>query len=148
MARGRIYAAGKGCRAMCEGGRDMKLSDQKKATWEKTLRDSGLIGPIDTIQEHTKGDLWDPGQIQGDFFFTTEKFAYVSVGLIKVSFSIPYNKITGLKLCGIGFIPLLPTGIKVTYTDEEGKTKKKKCSVLKRKQWLAYLQEKTGISSN
>lgn len=37
----------------------MKLSDQKKEKWEKTLRDSGLISLIDTIQEHTKGDLWD-----------------------------------------------------------------------------------------
>lgn len=127
----------------------MKLSDQKKATWESKLRDSGMIGLIDTIQEHTKGDLWDPGQISGDFFFTTEKFVYVSGGLIgRVSFSIPYNKITGLKLCNIGLIPFLPTGIRVTYTDEDGKTKKKKCSVMKRKQWLAYLQEKTGVSSN
>lgn len=127
----------------------MKLSDQKKATWESKLRESGMIGPIDTIQEHTKGDLWDPGQISGDFFFTKEKFVYVSGGLIgRVSFSIPYNKIAGLKLCNIGFIPLLPTGIRVTYTNDNGKTEKKKCSVLKRKQWLAYLQEKTGVMSN
>ena len=48
----------------------MKLSDQKKEKWEKTLRDSGLISLIDTIQEHTKGDLWDLSQITGDFFFT------------------------------------------------------------------------------
>ncbi len=131
------------------GGNNMKLTDQKKATWEKTLRDSGLIGLIDTIQEHTKGDLWEFGQIRGDFFFTTEKFVYVSGGLIaKATFSIPYNKITGLKLCNVGNIPLLPTGIRVTYTDENGKTVKKRCSVLKRKQWLAYLQEKTGNSAN
>lgn len=127
----------------------MKLSDQKKEKWEKTLRDSGLIGLIDTIQEHTKGDLWNPRQIPGDFFFTTEKFAYVSGGLIgKVTFSVPYNKITGLKLCNVGMIPFLPTGIRVTYTDENGKTQKRKCSVLKRKQWLAYLQERTGVLSS
>lgn len=124
----------------------MKLSDQKKEKWEKTLRDSGLISLIDTIQEHTKGDLWDLSQITGDFFFTTEKFAYVSGGLIgKVTFSVPYNKITGLKFCNVGLIPFLPTGIRVTYTDENGKTQKRKCSVRKRKQWLAYLQEKTGV---
>lgn len=134
---------------MCEGEENMNLSDQKKATWEKTLRDSGLIGPADTIQEHTKGDLWEFGQISGDFFFTTEKFAYMSGGLVgKSFFSVPYNKITGLKLCSVGgLIPLIPTGIRVTYTDENGKTVKKKCSVMKRKQWLAYLQEKTGISA-
>lgn len=126
----------------------MKMSDQKKATWEKKLRDCGLIGLTDTIQEHTKGDLWDPGQTPGDFFFTTEKFVYVSGGLIgSATFSVLYKEITGLKLCNVGLIPFLPTGIRVTYTGENGKAVKKKCSVLKRKQWLAYLQEKTGISS-
>lgn len=131
---------------MCEGERSMKISDQKKATCEGKLRDSGMIGLIDTIQEYTKGDIWDPQQISGEFFFTTEKLVFQSGGLIgRVAFSIPYNKITGLKLCNVGFIPFLPTGIKVTYTEEDGKTRKKKLSVLKRKQWLAYLQEKTGI---
>lgn len=127
----------------------MKLSEQKKEKWEKTLRDSGLISLIDTIQEHTKGDLWYPGQIPGNFFFTTEKFVYVGKGLIcKETFGVPYNKITGLKLCNVGIIPFLPTGIRVTYTDENGKTQKRKCSVLKRKQWLAYLQERTGVLSS
>ncbi|MDE7478393.1 MAG: hypothetical protein K2M91_10660 [Lachnospiraceae bacterium] len=129
----------------------MKLSEQKKTEWERTLRDAALIGPIDTIQEHTNGDLWDfTSQIRGNYFFSTEKFVFVSGGLIgKVTFSIPYNKITELKLCNIGgLIPLIPTGIRVTYTDENGKSVKKKCSVMKRKQWLAYLKEKTGISSN
>lgn len=73
----------------------------------------------------------------------------MSGGLIgKVSFSIPYSKITELKLCNIGgLIPLIPTGIKVTYTEENGKSVKKKCSVMKRKQWISYLQEKSGVSS-
>ena len=95
----------------------MSLTEQKKAEWEKTLREAALIGPMDTIQEHTKGDFWDlTSQISGNFFFTTEKFVFVSGGLIgKVSFSIPYSKITELKLCNIGgLIPLIPTGIKVT----------------------------------
>lgn len=127
----------------------MKLSEQKKEKWEKTLRDSGLIDSIDTIQEYTKGDLWNPLQIPGDFFFTMEKFAYVSRGLIgKVTFSVPYNKITGLRLCNVGFIPFLPLGIRVTYTDENGKLQKRKCAVLKRKQWLAYLKEKASALSS
>lgn len=128
----------------------MSLSEKKKAEWETSLKDAALIGPIDSIQEHTKGDLWEfTSQISGNYFFTQEKFVFVSGGLIgKVTFSIPYNKITELKLCNIGgLIPLIPTGIKVTYMDENGKVEKKKCSVMKRKQWLAYLQEKTGVSS-
>ena len=63
------------------------------------------------------------------------------------NFSVPYKNIKELKLCNIGgLIPIIPTGIKVTYTDENGKNVKKKCSVMKRKDWLAYLQEKSGIS--
>lgn len=128
----------------------MKLSEQKKKEWEGTLRDMTLIGLIDTIQEHTECDFWEFGsQTRGNFFFTTEKLVFVG-GLVGLSnFSIPYNKITELKLCNVGgLIPIIPTGIKVTYTDENGKTVKKKCSVMKRKQWLAYLQEKSGVPAN
>ena len=39
----------------------MKLTEKKKEEWEKLLRDTALIGPIDTIQEHTQGDLWEFG---------------------------------------------------------------------------------------
>ncbi len=56
---------------------------------------------------------------------------------------------TQLKLCNVGgLIPIMPTGILVTYTDENGKSVKKKCSVLKRKDWLAFLRDKTGIAEN
>lgn len=124
----------------------MKLSEQKKTEWEKTLRETTLIGPADTIVEHTEGDLWEFfSQTRGNYFFTTEKFVFVG-GLGGLHFfSTPYSKITELKLCNVGgLIPFLPTGIKVTYTDNDGKIRKKKCSVLKRKEWLAYLQEKIG----
>lgn len=128
----------------------MKLTEQKKTEWEQTLRDAGFIGLTNTIQEHTQGDLWEFfSQIRGNYFFTTEKFVFVG-GLGGMTFfSIPYNKITELKRCNVGgLIPFIPTGIRVIYTDENGKIKKKKCSVLKRKDWLAYLQGKSGVSSN
>lgn len=47
----------------------MSLTEQKKAEWEKTLREAALIGPMDTIQEHTKGDFWDlPRPASGGYF--------------------------------------------------------------------------------
>ena len=126
----------------------MKLTEKKKEEWEKSLRDTALIGPIDTIQEHTQGDLWEFGsQTRGNYFFSTEKFVFVGGLGGLTNFSVPYKNIKELKLCNIGgLIPIIPTGIKVTYTDENGKNVKKKCSVMKRKDWLAYLQEKSGIS--
>lgn len=128
----------------------MKLTDKKKAEWEKALRDAELIAKADTIQEHTQGDLWEfAGQTRGNFFFTNEKFVFVGGLAGSMSFSAPYNKITEIKLCNVGgLIPVIPTGIKVTYTDEKGKTAKKKCSVMKRKDWLAYLSEKSGAAAN
>lgn len=123
----------------------MSLTDQKKAEWEATLKELELISGDDAILEHTQGDLWEfLGQTRGNYFFTNSKFIFVGGLMGSTNFSIPYSNITELKLCNVGgFLPIMPTGIKVTYTDEGGKTRSKKCSVLKRKDWLAYLTEKT-----
>ena len=54
----------------------MSLTEQKKAEWEKTLREAALIGPMDTIQEHTKGDFWDmASQISGNYPGPVEIFS-------------------------------------------------------------------------
>ena len=125
----------------------MKLSDQNKAEWETSLKEAQLMTGDDSIQEHTQGDLWDfLGQTRGNYFFTNTKFIFVGGLGGSTNFSLPYNAITELKLCNVGGI--IPTGIRVTYTDEGGKTRKKKCSVMKRKDWLAYLIERTHVSVN
>jgi len=128
----------------------MKLAESKKAEWEKKLRDAGIMSELEVIQEHTRGDLWELGsQISGNYFFTDEQFIFVGGLAGGSSFQIPYNKITALKACCIGpVIPFMPTGIRVTYVDENGKTKKKKCSVMKRKAWIAYLIEKGAAAGN
>lgn len=128
----------------------MGLTEQKKNEWENSLKDAGLLSLTDKIQDTTKGDLWDFGsQIRGTYFFTAERLVFVGGLGGSTTFSAPYNKITQLKLCNVGgLIPIMPTGILVVYTDENGKNVKKKCSVMKRKDWLAFLKEKTGISGN
>ena len=128
----------------------MGFTEQKKNEWEKSLREAELISATDTIQDTTKGDLWDFGsQIRGTYFFTAERLVFVGGLGGSANFSAPYNKITELKLCNVGgLIPIIPTGIRVVYTDQNGKNVKKKCSIMKRKDWLALLREKTGIAAN
>lgn len=123
----------------------MKLSEKKKEEWEKTLKEINLIGASDSIVEHTQGDLWTFGsQSRGNFFFTTEKFVFVS-GYGLNNFAVNYSDIKGLKKSMVG--PFIPTGITVTAFDpEKGKDKKYKCSVMKRKDWMAFLSEKSGVA--
>lgn len=126
----------------------MKLSEKQKLNWEKTLKESSLMDENDVIEEHTVGDLWTfYSQTRGNYFFTKEKFIFISAfGLEK--FSVAYGDISGIKTCNVGgLIPIIPTGIKVSFMDENGKLVSKKCSVMKRKNWLAYLVERGAKES-
>lgn len=123
----------------------MALQEAKKTEWEKTLRELKLMDEQDGIEEHVKGDWWKLGsQTRGNFFFTKEKFIFVS-GFGLDNFAIRYTDIKEIKKTMINFF--LPTGILVTaYDEEKGKNKKYKCSVMKRKNWMAFLSGKSGIS--
>ena len=127
----------------------MDLSESKKNEWESNLKEIELMSADETIEEHTKGDFWELlSQTRGQYFFTNEKFIFVG-GILGVdNFAIPYSSIKSLKLCNVGgIIPIVPTGIKVTYMNEKGKLRTKKCSVPKRKEWLAYLSEKSHVTA-
>lgn len=121
----------------------MKLAQSKKEKWEQTLRELELISADDVIEEHTQGDLWTfMSQTRGNYFFTKEKFIFVS-GFGLENFAVAYGDISGLKTCNVGgLIPIIPTGIKVSFMNSEGKMVTKKCSVMKRKEWIAYLVER------
>lgn len=121
----------------------MKLAQSKKEKWEETLKELELISADDVIEEHTQGDLWTfMSQTRGNYFFTKEKFIFVS-GFGLENFSVAYGDISGLKTCNVGgLIPIIPTGIKVSFMNSEGKLVTKKCSVMKRKEWIAYLVER------
>ena len=126
----------------------MKLKPDAVAKWEKTLRELEYMGENDHIVEHVKGDLWEfASQTRGNFFFTNEKFIFVG-GIAGLSnFAVKYSDIKELKFVNVGgLIPIIPTGILVAAQDaESGKIKKHKCSVLKRKDWAAYLRERAGL---
>lgn len=122
----------------------MALTEGKKKEWEDTLRELELIDAEDSIEQHTAGDYWWLNtQKRGNFFFTKEKMIFTS-GFGMNNFSIKYKDIVGLKKCCVGLF--IPTGIKVTVQDENGEQKKYRCSVLKRKEWIAYLEGKSGVA--
>lgn len=126
----------------------MKLAQSKKEKWEQTLKELELIAADDVIEEHTQGDLWTfMSQTRGNYFFTKEKFIFVG-GFGLENFSVAYGDISGLKTCNVGgLIPIIPTGIKVSFMNSEGKLVTKKCSVMKRKEWIAYLVERGAKES-
>jgi len=122
----------------------MAKTESNIEEWEKVLKEAELIEEGESIERHTNGDYWSfTGQARGNYFFTADKMVFIS-GLGMESFAIRYADITGIKKCMIGMF--LPTGIKVTATDpKKGKSKKYKCSVMKRKEWIDFLYEKTGL---
>ena len=126
----------------------MKLAQSKKEKWEQTLKELELIAADDVIEEHTQGDLWTfMSQTRGNYYFTKEKFIFVG-GFGLENFSVAYGDISGLKTCNVGgLIPIIPTGIKVSFMNSEGKLVTKKCSVMKRKEWIAYLVERGAKES-
>lgn len=123
----------------------MALNEQKKQEWEKTLKELELMEEGDVIESHTKGDYWKLGsQTRGNFFFTRDKLVFVG-GFGLDNFSVKYSDMKAIKKCMINFF--IPTGILVTADNQEnGKTKKYKCSVLKRKDWMQVLSAKSGVS--
>lgn len=123
----------------------MALKPAKQAEWEKTLKELELISEDDCIVEHVQGDRWTfSSQTRGNFFFTKEKFVFVG-GFGLKSFAVKYSDIKEIKKCMISMF--IPTGIRVTaFNPESGKEERYKCSVMKRKNWMAYLSEKSGVA--
>ncbi len=123
----------------------MALKESKKAEWEKTLKELNLMNEEDCIEEHTAGDYWHFGtQTRGNYFFTKEKFIFVS-GFGVNNFSMKYTDIKEIKKSMVSLF--MPTGITVTADNpEDGKTVKYKCSVMKRQKWIELLSDRSGVS--
>ncbi|MBO4982048.1 MAG: PH domain-containing protein [Lachnospiraceae bacterium] len=123
----------------------MKLSEKQKNEWITLLKNLGYLPEGETLVEHTAGDYWEFGfsQVRGNFFFTEKTMIFVGGMLGNNNWGVPYDKITEIKKCNAGgIIPIIPTGIKVIYADENGKSAKKVCSVLKRNDWMEFLNNK------
>lgn len=125
----------------------MNLAPEVKADWENKLQQAQMIDLTDSIVEHVKGDYWDwSGQTRGRYFFTKEKLVFVGGLAGSTNFAVKYSNIKEAKLKLIRFF--LPTGILVIADDpESGKQKKYVLSLMKRKEWLALIREKAGLSA-
>lgn len=128
----------------CIGGHVMALSEAQKQEWEKTLRELELISEEDAIEEHTAGSYWWlASQTRGNFFFTKEKFIFVS-GFGFDNFAIKYSDIRAIKKSVVG--PFIPTITVTAFVPEKGKEKRYKCAVWKRQKWIDLLCKKSGIN--
>ena len=121
----------------------MALTEAKKNEWVKTLRELELLGAEESFEGHTAGDYWVfTCQTRGNLFFANDKMIFIS-GWGVERIVIPYTNIRAMKKCFIG--PFIPTGIKITELNEKGKEKKYKFSVMKRKHWIEFISEKSGV---
>lgn len=123
----------------------MALNEKKKKEWEETLRELNLMDGDESIEEYTKGDYWTfTSQTRGQYFFTAKRVIFVG-GLGLKSFAIKYQDIREIKKSMVGLF--IPTGITVTAEDtDSGKRKKYKFSVMKRKNWIGLLSDRSGVS--
>lgn len=127
-----------------KGEEKMALTEKKKNEWIDALRELGLLGATETFEEHTQGDYWTLfGQTRGNYFFTADKIIFVS-GFGAEQIVIPYSNIKAMKKCFVG--PFIPTGIKITALNENGKEKNYKLSVMKRNDWINFISQKSGVS--
>ena len=122
----------------------MALSEAQKQEWEKTLRELELISEEDALEEHTAGSYWWlASQTRGNFFFTKEKFIFIS-GLGFDNYAIKYSDIRAIKKSVVG--PFIPAITVTAFVPEKGKEKRYKCSVWKRQKWIDLLCKKSGIN--
>ena len=127
----------------------MKLSESQKAKWIDTLKELGYLSEDDNLVEHTAGDLWEMivTKTSGNFFFTEKNLIFIGGMLGGSNTCVPYDKITGITKCNVGgLIPFMPTGIKVTYTNDKGNQAKMVCSVMKRTDWIEFLNSRCNVS--
>ena len=122
----------------------MRLSEANIKEWSEALIARELMVADETIIEHTAGDCWEVmSQTRGNIFFTEKAVIFIGGLAGCIAYRFPYDKIQEVKKCNVGgLIKLMPTGIKITYENEDGKIKKARLSVLKRKNWIEYINGK------
>lgn len=106
------------------------------------IRETLELKETENIEKEVKGDYWEKNlcfysQKTGKYWFTNERIIFRG-GFI-TGIDLPYADIESASTCNIGgFIPFLPTGIKVKMKDG----KSYKLSVVKRKDILALIESK------
>lgn len=105
---------------------------------------AGLIDPDETILSHVLGDYWEfILRYRGQYFFTSKRVIFRS--MFK-NYSVRYDEMKDVKTCGVGTIPILPFGIKITYFDaEKNKDSARVLSLFPRKKWFELINNNRGV---
>ena len=96
----------------------------------------------EAVEKEFKSDYWEKtlcfySQKRGKYWLTNQRIVFR--GGFATILEIPYADIESVQLCNVGgLVQIIPTGIKVTL--KSGKSYK--LSVTKRKEILAFIQEK------
>lgn len=123
----------------------MNLSEKDKKDWIDAMKNLELWDENDDIEEVVRGDYCEfAGSTRGRYFFTHNKVIFIS-GWGATTFTAPYADISAIKKSIV--MPFLPFGITLTVKDSKnGKDKKYKMSVNGRNKWIAFLEQKTGVT--
>ena len=128
------------------------MNKKKLLKQQKNLTEAGLMEADDKLLDFVqcsyleKINLVRIGKWKQGWLFFTERKIICLVGFVGEKIVIPYKDIREIEKCYQG---LFPMGIMVTYQNSEnGDEIWEKFSVSGRKKWLAFLEEKTGISVN
>ena len=96
-----------------------------------------VLNEGEVVEKSISGDYWDfLSQIRGKYTFTNQRVYFA--GGFTTELEIPYSEIAFVNPCCVGgFLPIMPTGIKVTT--KAGKNYK--LSVLGRKAIIEMMQQ-------
>lgn len=122
------------------------MTEAKKEKQKKKLVELGLMDEKETLIDFlqaTHAAKRIPGSwAQGWIYFSDEKIIYPT-GALSDNIVIPYSSIQSISKCNQG---LFPMGIAITYLDPaSGRTEKEKFAMTKRKKWIDFISEKSGV---
>lgn len=117
--------------------KETKLEKQKK-----NLVKIGVMEESDTLIDFFQAGYMERligrwGRWEKGWAYFTEERLIVITGLLEENIVIPYQNIRAMEKCSQGIAPI---GIAITYENMEGKTVTDKLSLMKREQWMSFME--------
>lgn len=122
----------------------MKFTEEEIKDIEKSLLENNYFEADEHLVEFTLGDFYEFGfsQVRGRYYFSDRRIVFQGFG---TDFNIKFADIQEVKPCLVG--PFLPFGIKIKALDPvKNKVRSYKLSVLKRKVWIDFINEKVNVA--
>lgn len=125
----------------------MKAAKLEKV--KKKLVEAGIMAREEQLIDYFQANYvhWHSerrGTWKRGWAYFTDKRLIVIRGFLGGNLVIPYQNIRGLEKC---LQTCFPIGITITHEDaESGETKRDMLSMMKRKKWLEFLSNKSGVA--